>query len=78
MFSLSLHHFLTLSTLWKEMGMVEKEGGLSVFDTDILNTFFFLPTAEITAQLSGKISAHLSIAEGLISKMTAVVIEMNY
>ena len=41
MFSLWLHHFLTLSTLCKEMEMVEKEGGgLPVFDTDILNTSF--------------------------------------
>ena len=34
------------------MGIVEKEGGLLVLDTDILNTFFFffffLPTVEIT------------------------------
>ena len=38
-----LRHFLTLSTLWKEMGAVEKEGGLRrplpVLDNDILNTF---------------------------------------
>ena len=38
--SLWMHHFLTLSTLWKEMGISEKEGGLAVFNTDILNTFF--------------------------------------
>ena len=25
---------LTLSTLWKELEIVEKEGGLPVFDTD--------------------------------------------
>ena len=31
--------------------VVEKEGDLVVFATDILNIFFFLPTAEITAQL---------------------------
>ena len=39
MFSLCLHHFLTLSTLWTEMGIVEKEGGLPVFDTDNLKFF---------------------------------------
>ena len=33
MFSLWLHHFLTLSTLWKDMGIVEKDGGWPVFDT---------------------------------------------
>ena len=27
-----LHHFVTLSTLWKEMEIAEKEGGLPVFD----------------------------------------------
>ena len=37
-----LHHSLTLSTLWKEMGIVEKEGGLPVFDANILITFFFV------------------------------------
>ena len=61
--------FLTLSTQWKEMGIVEKEGGLPVLNTDILNSFFFfffLLTAEITTQLTGKISAHLPAAEGLI------------
>ena len=41
MFSLWLHHFLKLSTLWKEMEIVEKEGSLPVYDTHILNTFFF-------------------------------------
>ena len=30
----------TLSTLWKEMGINEKERGLPVLDTDILKTFF--------------------------------------
>ena len=53
------------------MEMVEKEGGLLVFDSDIINTFFFfffLPTAEITAQLTGKIDAHLPITMGLKSK----------
>ena len=33
MFSLWLHHFTTLSTLWKEVGIIEKEGGLPLFDT---------------------------------------------
>ena len=32
-----VHHFLTPSTLWKEMKIVEKEGNLPGFDTDILN-----------------------------------------
>ena len=41
MFPLWLHRFLTLSTLRKEMGIVEKEGGLPGFDTDIVNSFFF-------------------------------------
>ena len=35
------------------MGILEKEGGLPVFDNNILNTSF-LPTAEMTAQLTGK------------------------
>ena len=53
------------------MEMVEKEGGLSVFDTDILNFFFFFffsssPTAEITAQFPGKIGENLPATEGLI------------
>ena len=63
MFPLWLHHFLTLSTLWKEMEIVKK-GDLLVFDTDILNN----PpppqkkkkkkkkTTEITARLMGNIS----------------------
>ena len=56
------------------MENVEKEGGLPVFHTDILNAFFFfffffffLPTAEITARITGKISTNLPVAEGLIS-----------
>ena len=39
MFSLRLHHFPTLSTLWKEMEIGESGGFLLGFDTDILNTF---------------------------------------
>ena len=53
------------------MGTGEKEGGLPIFDTGIPSTlfiiylftylfiyfFFFLPTAEITARLRGKIGA---------------------
>ena len=35
-----------------------------VFDTDILNTYF-LPTAEINAQLMGKIDEYLPAVEGL-------------
>ena len=59
-----------LSTLWNEMGIVEKEGGLHVFHTDILNLVFFsfLPTAEITAWLPSKIGLHLPTAEGLTTK----------
>ena len=34
-------HFLTLSTTWKEIEIVEKEEDLPVFDTDMLRTFFF-------------------------------------
>ena len=58
------------------MGIVEKEGGLHVFDTDILNTFFFffpflfLLTAEIITQLTGKIRANLPTAEGLRGHMS--------
>ena len=52
------------------MEIVETEGGLPVFDTDILNTFFFFfffgQTAEITARLTGTIGANLPAAEGLI------------
>ena len=41
MVSLWMHHFfLTLLTLWKEMEMVKKDGGLFVFDTDIRHFFF--------------------------------------
>ena len=47
-----LHHFLTLSTARKAIGIAEKEGSLPVYDTDILNTF--LPAAEITAWFTGK------------------------
>ena len=68
MLSLSIHHFLTLSTLWKEMEIVEKEGGLPVFDSDILNFFLFFSIAEITTQIMGKISANLPTAEGLMQK----------
>ena len=39
--------FLTLSTLWKEMGMVEKEGSLGVLDSDQFFFFFFSPTAQM-------------------------------
>ena len=35
-----------------------------VFDTDILNTFFFFPTAEISARLTGKMDANLPVEEG--------------
>ena len=45
------------------MEIAEKERGLSVFGTDILNTF--LPTTEITAQLTGKIGTNLPVTEGL-------------
>ena len=34
LYSVVSHHFLTLSTLWKEMGIVEKEEGLPFFDSD--------------------------------------------
>ena len=46
------------------MGIVEKEGGFSVFVTDILNTLF-LPIAEVTAQVTGKIGVYLPAIEGL-------------
>ena len=52
------------------MGRAEKEGGLPVFDTDILNFFFFLlPTAGITAQILGKIGVLIPAAEGLRMKL---------
>ena len=49
------------------MGIAEKEGDLPVFNTDILNTFFFflLPTAESTAQLPSKIGAHITAVDEL-------------
>ena len=57
--------FLTLSTLWKEVEIVEKEGGLPVFDTDIQSNFF-LPTAEI--------SARLPTSEGLVDSTPHLII----
>ena len=54
------------------MAIVEKEGILPVFNIDILNTFFFfLPTAEITAWLTGKIGTNLPTAEGLKNVTTS-------
>ena len=67
MISVCLHHFLTPSTLWKNVGTAEKEGGMLVFDADILNNFyFFLPTAEITTWLPGESSAHTPATKGLM------------
>ena len=40
MFSLWIHHFLTVSTLWKEMGIIEKDGGSPVFDNDNFKKIF--------------------------------------
>ena len=51
------------------MGRVEKERDLLIFDTSILNTFFFFfpsPTAEITAWLLVKSGQHSPTVEGLI------------
>ena len=60
-----LHHFLTLPTLWKEMGIAEKEKSLPDCDIDILSTFFFfLPTAEIIARLTDKIGMHIPAGGG--------------
>ena len=39
MFALWLHHFLILSTLWKEMGIAEKEGGFLDFDVILRKKF---------------------------------------
>ena len=65
-FSLAASFSNTVNTIEGNCNtVVEKEGGLSVFDTDIRNLFFFFATAEITAQLTGKIGAHLPAAEGL-------------
>ena len=65
MFPVWLQHFLTLSTLQKEMGTVEKEGGLTVLDNDNLfiylfiysSIYFFLQTAQIISRLPAKICA---------------------
>ena len=68
MFSLWLYYLQTLSTIWKEMGIKEKEWGFPVFDTDIIKLYLFIfifSTAEITARLLGKIGAHLLAAEWL-------------
>ena len=35
MVSLWLHHFLTLSKLWKKKRIAEEEGGSPVFDIDV-------------------------------------------
>ena len=45
----------TNSTLWKKKTKAENERGLTVFDTDILNT-----SAEITGCPPGKIGGHRS------------------
>ena len=76
MFSLWLHHFLTLSTLWKETEIVEKERSLLVFDNDSLN-FIFLPTVKITARLTGKIGTDLPAAEGLNTAIMQVIFIMS-
>ena len=47
------------------MQIVEKEGHLPVFVTDILNFFFLSPTVEINVQLTSKIGENFPIAEGL-------------
>ena len=62
-FPFGLLSFLTLSTLWEEMGIVEKKKEAWLFLTLILK--FFLPTAKITARLPGEIGAHIPAAEGL-------------
>ena len=46
------------------MEIAEKEVGLLVFDTDILNNFF-LSVAEITSRLMGKIGTHRPAAKEL-------------
>ena len=45
------------------METAEKEGGLPVFDTDILK--HILPTAEITGRLRDKIGTNRPAMEGL-------------
>ena len=70
MISLYPHHFLTLSILWKKMGIAKKKTGLPVFDADILNAvffffFFFLSAAEIITWPPGKTGAHTPAVEGL-------------
>ena len=47
------------------MGIVEKEGGLPVFDIDNLKKK--IPTAETITWVGGKISANLPAVEGLTS-----------
>ena len=45
-----------------------EEGGLHIFDTDILNIFFFFPIAEITTQPMGKISVYIAYTHcGLVN-----------
>ena len=63
-----LHHFLILSTLWKKMRISEKEGDFTIFDTDILNSLFLSPIANITAQPRGKIGMHTLAVEELIGR----------
>ena len=48
------------------MEMVEKEGGLLVFNTDILNPLFFFASAESSAQHTSKIVTNLPAEEGLM------------
>ena len=69
------------------MGIAEKEGGFPVFVTDILKHFFFFffiyiyiyiyiyitPTAEIIAQLPGKIGMYIPATEGLKVKPRKLV-----
>ena len=56
------------------MGIVEKEGGLPVFDTDILNNFlchllkllpgFWVKSVNVATWLLGKIDARYHLAPG--------------
>ena len=56
--------------------IVEKEGGLPIFDTYILN-IIFLPTAEVAARLMGKVGTNLPAEERLKDLQYPLVIELS-
>ena len=69
------------------MEIVEKERSLPAFDRHskllffqffFSFSFFFLPTAEITARLMGKIGTNLPAAEGLMLTISYSLTKMRY